>query len=132
MSKSSKAGQTGAQFNEWIAAEFSEGSFTALIVLVAIGDLEVVPLRSTYMHIIGDEVDWLQFAEAMRGAGVDWQGVVIVPFRDEDGSHTSDIRARDALRDLDKRIIEDRLVINEGNFFDKWGRRLKIEEASRQ
>lgn len=132
MSKSSKGERTGAQFNEWIAAEFAEGSFTALIVLVSIGGLEVIPLRSTYMHIIGDELDWLTFSEAMRGSGVSWDGVVIMPFRDEDGTHAADIKARDALRALDKRIIEDRMVINEGNFFDSWGRRMKIEEAPAQ
>lgn len=132
MSKSSKSAPTGDQFNDWIASEFAEGSFTALIVLVSIGGLEVVPLRSTFMHIIGDEVDWLTFAEAMRGAKVSWDGVVVVPFRDDDGTHASDIKARDALRTLDKRIIEDRMVINEGNFFDTWGRRMKIEEASAQ
>jgi len=132
LSKSFKPGRTGADFNEWLAREFADGSFTALIVLVSIGGLEVIPLRSTFMHVIGDELDWLAFSDAMRGAGVNWEGVVIMPFRDEDGAHASDIKARDALRLLDKRIIEDRLVINEGHFFDKWGRRMKIEEASAQ
>lgn len=120
------------QFDDWIVEEFSQGSFTALVVLVAIGNFEVQPLRSTFMHVIGDEIDWLGFSETMRGAGVNWDGVVVVPIRDDEGAHVADAVARDALRTLDKRILEDRMIINEGHFFDKWGRRMKIEEASAQ
>jgi hypothetical protein len=36
------------------------------------------------------------------------------------------------LRELEARLDEDRLVLNEGHFFDKWGRRLKIEEVQVQ
>jgi hypothetical protein len=28
------------------------------------------------------------------------------------------------------RLDEDRLVLNEGHFFDKWGRRLRIDEVA--
>lgn len=120
-------------FDDWLAEEYRRTKgFTALIVLVSIGNLEVLPLRSTFLHVIGDELDWLGFAETMRGAGVKWDGVVIVSLADEDGGPVDDSKARTALRDLDKRIVEDRMVINEGHFFDKWGRRMKIEEAQAQ
>lgn len=36
---------------------------------------------------------------------------------------------RTKLHELERRVVEDRLVINEGHFFDKWGRRLKVEES---
>ena len=36
------------------------------------------------------------------------------------------------LRELEARLNDDRLVLNEGEFFDKWGRRLKIEEIALQ
>ena len=36
------------------------------------------------------------------------------------------------LQEVEARLDEDRLVLNEGNFFDKWGRKLKIEEVGVQ
>ena len=121
------------KFDDWIAGEFEEsGPFTALVVLVSIGGLEVVPLRSTFLHVIGNEIDWLGFSEMMRGAKVNWDGAMIMPMRDEDDNLLEDEQARAALHMLESRIAEDRLVLNEGNFFDKWGRRLKIEEAQPQ
>lgn len=122
-----------SRFDDWIAEEYRRTrGFTALIVLVSIGNLEVLPLRSTFLHVIGDELDWLTFVETMRAAGVSWDGVAIVPIVDDDGGPVEDSKARVALRDLDKRIVEDRMVINEGHFFDKWGRRMKVEEAQAQ
>jgi hypothetical protein len=40
--------------------------------------------------------------------------------------------ARLRLRELETRVDENKLVLNEGHFFDKWGRRLKIEEMLAQ
>lgn len=129
----SKSLDRAAEFNQWIVGEFREsGHFTALVVLVAIGGLEVTPLRSTYFHVIGDEVDWLAFSAMMRGANVKWDGAMILPLRDSEGGPLADELARSELRDLEKRIVEDRMVLNEGHFFDKWGRRLKIEEVQPQ
>lgn len=133
MSKSPESGRDVNQFDDWIVHEFKRTrGFTALVVLVSIGGLEVVPLRSTYMHVVGDELDWLAFNALVRGAGVKWDGVVFVPVADDHGGPVEDAKARAALRALEKRIIEDRLVINEGHFFDRWGRRLKVEEAQAQ
>lgn len=129
----SKSRERAAEFNQWIVGEFrSAGHFTALVVLVSIGGLEVTPLRSTYFHVIGDEVDWLAFSAMMRGANVKWDGAMILPLRDSEGGPLADELARSELRDLEKRIVEDRMVLNEGHFFDKWGRRLKIEEVQPQ
>jgi len=121
------------KFNDWIAEEFDQsGPFTAMVLLVSIGEIEVTPLRSTFLHVIGDEIDWLSFSEMMRGANVNWDGAMIMPMRDEDGGLFEDESARQELRKLEQRIIEDRLLLNQGHFFDKWGRRLKIEEAPAQ
>ncbi|HMN52261.1 MAG TPA: hypothetical protein PKB01_09415 [Xanthobacteraceae bacterium] len=121
------------QFNTWIAEEFREsGAFTALVLLVSIGNLEVTPLRSTFLHVIGDEVDWIAFSTMMRGANVEWDGAMLMPVRDNDGGPLEDESARTELRALEKRVVEDRMILNEGHFFDKWGRRMKIEEATAQ
>ena len=34
------------------------------------------------------------------------------------------------LNELEARLDDDRLVLNEGQFFDKWGRRMKIEDVT--
>ncbi len=39
-------------------------------------------------------------------------------------------RAAEELRALEDRVNEDRMVVNEGHFFDNWGRRMKVEPAT--
>jgi hypothetical protein len=117
-------------FDHWFLEEFHRlGGFTALVVLVRIGDYTVSPLRSTFMHVIGDEMNWIEFCKLLSGAGVAWDGVLLETVSTMEGGPISDDEARAALRTLEQRVMENRLVINEGHFFDKWGRRLKIEEA---
>ncbi len=118
-------------FNGWIRGEFHEGrSFTALSVLVEIADTRVTPLCSTYFNVIGDEVDWEEIAVLFAGAGREWDGAAFFPLRSPDGGPVDNPTARLELRRLEERLDEDRLVLNEGHFFDRHGRRLKIEEVS--
>ena len=126
-----KAKSKANDFEAWIKQEFAEtGEFTALIVLVDIDAKAVTPLCSTYFNVIGDEIEWNDIVVMFAGAGADWTGASFFPItaRDEGGC-LDNPTARLHLRSLEMRIDEDRLVLNEGNFFDKWGRRLKIEEA---
>jgi hypothetical protein len=117
-------------FDDWIVREYqrTEG-FTALIVLVSTANLGVLPLRSTFTHVIGDELDWHHFTLLMRGANVPWDGVLLVPIADDDGGPVEDSKAAEALRELEDRVNADRMVVNEGHFFDTWGRRMKVEPA---
>ncbi len=120
-----------ALFDDWIVKEYRRrNGFTALILLVSTANLSVLPLRSTFTHMIGDELDWHQFSMLMRGAGVAWDGVLIMPVSDEDGGPIEDRRAAEELRTLEDRVNEDRMVVNEGHFFDNWGRRMKVEPAT--
>jgi hypothetical protein len=114
----------GTDFDRWIAEEFARsGQFTALVILVAIGDTMVTPLCSTYFSVIGTEIDWSEITVLFAGSGQDWGGASFfqMPLLDNP-------TARIRLRELEARLDQDRLVLNEGQFFDKWGRRLKIEE----
>ncbi|HEY1154594.1 MAG TPA: hypothetical protein VGE73_12135 [Pseudolabrys sp.] len=117
-------------FDDWIVKEYqrTEG-FTALIILVSTSNLGVLPLRSTFTHVIGDELDWHHFSLLMRGANVLWDAVLLMPVTDENGGPIEDSKAAEELRLLEDRVNESRLVVNEGHFFDKWGRRMKVEEA---
>jgi hypothetical protein len=118
-------------FDRWLAAEFARtGAFTALAVLVEIAERMVTPLCSTYFNVIGDETDWSEITILFAGAGRAWDGASFYPLTAPDGGPLDNPNARLRLHDLERRLDGDRLVLNEGNFFDKWGRRLKIEELT--
>lgn len=120
-------------FDLWIAEEFARtGEFTALVVLVGIGDTKVHPLCSTYLNVIGNEIDWAEITILFAGSGQDWHAASFYPVTAPQGGPLDNPTARLRLRDLEQRLDDDRLVLNEGQFFDKWGRRLKIEEVQLQ
>ena len=111
-------------FDRWIVEEFAvRGAFTALIVLVQIADTKVAPLCSTYFNVIGDEVDWSEMTVLFAGAGADWSGAAFFPVAGPAGGPLDNPTARTRLHELEARLNESRLVLNEGHFFDKWGRR---------
>ncbi|MGO4284102.1 hypothetical protein [Bosea sp. TAB14] len=119
----------GTDFDRWLGKLFRKGPFTALIVLVRIAPPKVEPLRSTFVHVVGDEIDWGDIVLMLRGAGTSWDGAAFFPTRDADGGLVPDETARVRLRDLESALKENRLVLNEGAFFDVWGRNLKVEAA---
>jgi hypothetical protein len=117
-------------FDQWIAAEFEKtGPFTAMAVLVEIAESRVNPLCSTYFNVIGNEVDWGTITILFAGAGHQWDGAAFFPYASPDGGPLDNPNARLQLRDLEDRLDDDRLVLNEGHFFDKWGRRMKVDEV---
>jgi hypothetical protein len=117
-------------FDQWIVAEFrNAGAFTAFAVLVEIAGSKVAPLCSTYFNVIGDEVDWAGMTALFAGAAQSWDAVAFFPQVAAGGGPLDNPNARLQLRQLEERLDDDRLVLNEGHFFDKWGRRLKIEEV---
>jgi hypothetical protein len=117
-------------FDAWLVHEFKiTGGFTALIVLVAIDETKITPLRSTFLHVIGDEIDWSGIVRLLAGAGTEWDGVLFEPVSAADGGPVEDAAARVHLRALEVKIGDDRMALNEGHFFDKWGRRMKVEEV---
>jgi hypothetical protein len=99
-------------------------------VLVEIRETSVTPLCSTYLNVIGDEVAWADIVLMMAGSGADWDGAAFFAATRPEGGPLDNPAARLRLRAVEARISEDRLTLNEGNFFDRWGRRLKIEEAA--
>lgn len=117
------------EFNDWIVGEFAErGPFTALVVLVEIGGRSVTPLASTYLNVIGADTDWLEILALFAGAGVHWDGASFFPATAPDGGPLDDQAARIGLRAIEARVKAERLVLNEGFFFDRQGRRIMVEE----
>jgi len=126
-------GQQPTDFDRWLADEFARtGAFTALVVLVAITETKVLPLCSTYLNVIGTETDWSEIVVLFAGSGHDWDGASFFPVTGPHGGPLDNPAARLRLRELEARIDQSPLVLNEGHFFDKWGRRLKVEETELQ
>ena len=74
-------------FDEWILDEFRErGAFTALVILVEIGARSVTPVTSTYLNVIGNEINWLEIVALFAGAGVHWDGASFYPVTAPDGA----------------------------------------------
>lgn len=134
MSRSDTDGHALTRFDDWVAHEVRRtGGFTALVVLIDIGELSVTPLKSSYFHVIGDDIDWAGVTRLLAGAGVDWHGALFASRSAEpDGGPVADPIARHELHDLTERLLEDRLVLNDNHFFDRRGRRLRIEEVTPQ
>jgi hypothetical protein len=118
-------------FDEWIVEEFaSRGAFTALVVLVQIGERSVTPISSTYLNVIGADIDWLEIVALFAGAGVHWDGASFYPVTAPDGGPLDNASARIGLRAIEARVKAERLALNEGFFFDRHGRRMMVEEAA--
>lgn len=117
-------------FDEWIVEEFAaRGAFTALVVLVEIGERSVVPVSSTYLNVIGAETSWLEIVVLFAGAGVQWDGASFYPVTAPDGGPLDNASARIGLRAIEMRVKAELLALNEGFFFDRHGRRMMVEEA---
>jgi hypothetical protein len=121
---------TSTEFEDWLGAEFARtGEFTALIVLVGIGEREITPLCSTHVDVIGTEIDWAEMTVLLAGAGVPWDGAAFFVATAEDGGRLPNVAARLRLRELEAAVRADRLHLNEGHFFDRQGRRMRVDEV---
>ena len=121
------------EFDDWIVAEFAErGAFTALVVLVEIGERSVTPLFSTYLNVIGAEVDWRKIVRLFAGAGVHWDGASFFPITAPEGGPLDNDGARARLREIEARVRSERLTLNEGLFFNRHGRRMIVAEVPAQ
>ena len=118
-------------FDDWLAAQFAEtGPFTAFIVLVRIAGDEVVPLKSSYAHMIGDEMSWNEMQTLLDGARTTWDGVAFFVGLAHSGGPLPDQVAACKLAEVEADVKGDPLTLNRGRFFDREGRQLRIDEAA--
>ncbi|MFD1331990.1 hypothetical protein ACFQ4O_08260 [Methylopila musalis] len=117
-------------FDDWVRAAFAEeGAFTALTVLVEISERDAAPVASTFFHVIGDEVEWKAVRRMFATAPGAWDGAAFFVGRSSAGGPLEEPLARIELRRVEAMIDDDRLALNEGAFFDRRGRRMRIDEA---
>lgn len=119
----------GTEFDAWLKGMVGRhGEFTFLVVLAEIGERRVAPLCSTYFHVVGDEVEWSDIAAMLAGSGRKWGGAAFFPTKAApQGGPVDDRTARSRLAEIESKVRQDRMVLNEGHFFDVLGRRIEIE-----
>lgn len=118
-------------FEHWLAAQFADtGPFTVFILLVQIGGTSAVPLRSSYAHLIGDEMSWKEMRTLLDGAHVSWHGVAFFVGLGHEGGPLPDAVAARKLKDVEADVKADPLTLNRGLFFDRDGRHLRIDETT--
>ena len=116
-------------FDEWLVETFARvGPFTVLIVLVEIGETTAGLLRSSYLHIVGDETRWPDVLEMFAGAGAAWNGAAF--YQADRAGLVRDPVARHRLQSLMRHLEGDRALLKHADFFDGRGLRLKIEEIT--
>jgi hypothetical protein len=121
-----------ADFEQWLAAQFADtGPFTIFIVLVQIAGDEVVLLKSSYAHLIGDDMSWDEMAALLDRAGSPWNGVAFFVGLGHAGGPLPDDAAARKLREVETDVRADPLALNRGLFFDREGRHLRIDEVAR-
>ena len=121
-----------ADFEQWLAAQFADtGPFTIFIVLVQIAGDEVVLLKSSYAHLIGDDMSWDEMRALLDRARSPWNGVAFFVGLGHAGGPLPDEAAARKLHDVEADVRADPLALNRGLFFDRQGRHLRIDEVAR-
>jgi hypothetical protein len=55
-------------FDRWLSEQFADtGTFTALLVLLDVAEPRVTPVCSSYVNVIGDEIDWDEMTVLLQG-----------------------------------------------------------------
>ena len=118
-------------FDDWVTATFAEtDGFTMLVVLLGIDGGRIDLLRSAYLHVIGDEIRWPDMTGYLDGSGAAWDAVVL--FRAGREGLVGDDVARDRLDQLVRAMNGDRTLIRDGEFFNRDGLRLRLDDAEAQ
>jgi hypothetical protein len=123
------AADYATDFDEWLVETFARvGPFTVLIVLVEIGETSPQLLRSSYLHVIGDETRWPDMVRMFTEAGAAWNGAAF--FQADRAGLVPDPVALERLQELMSHLEGDRSLLKHSEFFDARGLRLKIEEIT--
>jgi hypothetical protein len=120
--------RAATEFDAWLQDMVARhGEFTVLVILTEIGARSVVPLCSAYLHVLGDAVDWEEIRALFAGSRRKWDGAAFFPTKARNGGPVDEATARQRLAELEAKVVENRMVLNDGHLFDTLGRRIEIE-----
>lgn len=120
-----------AAFDAWLRETYAATKgFTALLVLVRSDARTIWPLGSSYANVIGNELAWPELRKLLDGSRLDWNAVAIFAATAAAGGPLDDADARRRLKQVQDRLIADHAVVNEGAFFDRKGRPLRLDPVA--
>ena len=114
-------------FDGWLTSTLDrEGPFTMFLILMVEEPTTIVPIRSSYVHVIGPDIRWDELAAMIGEADDDWHSVAVFAAKTAAGGPMPDMEARQRLGSLQAAVIKDRLTIRKGELFDRKGRKLEL------
>ena len=114
-------------FDRWLGETLDrEGPFTMFLILMEQATTTIVPIRSSYLHVIGPDVRWDEMVSLMGEADTAWSSVAVFAAKAKSGGPIPDVDARRRLADLQGAVIRDRMTVRRGELFDKLGRKLEL------
>ncbi|TWS94688.1 hypothetical protein [Reyranella sp. CPCC 100927] len=120
-----------AAFDAWLRETYAATKgFTALLLLVKTDARTIWPLGSSYANVIGNELTWSEFRRLLDRSDLSWNAVAIFPAAAAAGGPLNDTEARARLKQVQDRVIANHAAVNEGVFFDRKGRPLRLDPLS--
>ena len=114
-------------FDRWLDETLDrEGPFTMFLILMEQAPATIVPIRSSYLHVIGPDIRWDEMAALMGEADADWSSVAVFAAKATAGGPMPDVEARQRLSSLQAAVIRDRMTVRKGELFDTKGRKLEL------
>ena len=84
-------------FDRWLAETLDrEGPFTMFLVLMEEAPATIVPVRSSYLHVIGPDIGWNELAGLIGEAGASWHSVAVFAAKAQTGGPMPDVEASSA------------------------------------
>ncbi len=114
-------------FDRWFAATLDrEGTFTMFLVLFEEAATTIVPVRSSYLHVIGPDLRWDELVVLIAETDTAWHSLGVFAAKAAAGGPLPDVEAQRRLASLQQAVIRDRLTVRKGELFDRLGRRLDL------
>ena len=114
-------------FDRWLTETLDrEGPFTMFLILMAEAPATIVPIRSSYLHVIGPDIRWDELAILIGEAETSWHSIAVFAAKARTGGPMPDVEARQRLDSLQAVVGRDRMTGRKGDLFDKRGRRLEL------
>ena len=114
-------------FDRWLADTIDrEGPFTLFLILMEEAPATIVPIRSSYLHVIGPDVIWADLVTLIGQADAAWHSVAVFAAKAPGGGPMPDVEANRRLAALQHAVVKDRMTIRKGELFDRMGRRLEL------